>query len=112
MNREVHVRFWESAGLRCPAPLDYRQEYHGVAEALASIGEFYRTDLQPEAAPLGARLPAAGGVRTGASQCCVKVEGALGSVWSGIAESIGPMCRHFFLPLGRVPLSGRTAARV
>jgi hypothetical protein len=22
MNREVHVRFWESAGLRCPAPLD------------------------------------------------------------------------------------------
>jgi uncharacterized DUF497 family protein len=24
MNREVHVRFWESAGLRCPAPLDYR----------------------------------------------------------------------------------------
>ena len=23
MNREVHVRFWESAGLRCPAPLTY-----------------------------------------------------------------------------------------
>ena len=26
MNREVHVRFWESAGLRCPAPLDYPDE--------------------------------------------------------------------------------------
>ena len=25
MNREVHVRFWESAGLRCPAPLTYNQ---------------------------------------------------------------------------------------
>ena len=40
MNREVHVRFRESAGLRCPAPLDYRQEYRGMAEALASIGQF------------------------------------------------------------------------
>jgi transposase InsO family protein len=40
MNQEVHVRFWESAGLRCPAPLDYRQEYRGMAEALASVGEF------------------------------------------------------------------------
>jgi RNA-directed DNA polymerase len=37
MNREVHVRFWESAGLQCPAPLDYRQEYRDVAEARASI---------------------------------------------------------------------------
>jgi mannonate dehydratase len=26
MNREVHVRFWESAGLQCPAPLDYPDE--------------------------------------------------------------------------------------
>jgi len=26
MNREVHVRFWESAELRCSAPLDYRQD--------------------------------------------------------------------------------------
>jgi transposase InsO family protein len=40
MNREVHVRFWESAGLRCPAPLDYRQEYRDLAEARASIGRF------------------------------------------------------------------------
>jgi transposase InsO family protein len=40
MNREVHVRFWESAGLQCPAPLDYRQEYRNMAEALASIRQF------------------------------------------------------------------------
>ena len=40
MNREVHVRFWESAGLRCPAPLDYRTEYRNLADARAAIGEF------------------------------------------------------------------------
>jgi len=40
MNREVHVRFWESAGLRCPAPLDYRQEYRDLADARASIDRF------------------------------------------------------------------------
>jgi len=40
MNREVHVRFWESAGLRCPAPLDYRQEYRDLTEARASIKRF------------------------------------------------------------------------
>ena len=40
MNREVHVRFWESAGLQCPAPLDYRNEYRDFQEARESIGEF------------------------------------------------------------------------
>jgi transposase InsO family protein len=40
MNREVHVRFWESAGLRCPAPLDYRQEYRNLADARACIEWF------------------------------------------------------------------------
>ena len=40
MNREVHVRFWESAGLRCPAPLDHRNEYRNLAEARAAIHEF------------------------------------------------------------------------
>ena len=40
MNREVHVRFWESAGLQCPVPLDYRNEYRDFDEARASIGEF------------------------------------------------------------------------
>ena len=40
MNREVHVRFWESAGLQCPAPLDYRQEYRDLADARASIEKF------------------------------------------------------------------------
>jgi hypothetical protein len=34
MNREVHVRFWESAGLRCPAPLTY------FASPLTSEGLF------------------------------------------------------------------------
>ncbi len=40
MNREVHVRFWESVGLRCPAPLDHRNEYRDLAEARCFIGEF------------------------------------------------------------------------
>jgi transposase InsO family protein len=40
MNREVHVRFWESAGLRCPAPLAYRQEYRDVTEAKRMIARF------------------------------------------------------------------------
>jgi len=40
MNREVHVRFWESAGLQCPAPLDYRSEYRDLVEARASIRRF------------------------------------------------------------------------
>ena len=40
MNREVHVRFWESAELRCSAPLDYRQEYRDLAEARACIERF------------------------------------------------------------------------
>ena len=37
MNREVHVRFWESAGLRCPAPLTYLHAYVSVAQARAGI---------------------------------------------------------------------------
>jgi transposase InsO family protein len=40
MNREVHVRFLESAGLRCPAPVDHRNEYPNLAEARSLIGEF------------------------------------------------------------------------
>jgi hypothetical protein len=40
MNREVHVRFWESVGLRCPAPLNYLRAYDSVAEAHASIGRY------------------------------------------------------------------------
>ena len=41
MNREVHVRFWESAGLRCPAPLTYLRAYDSVAEARALIGTYF-----------------------------------------------------------------------
>ena len=40
MNREVHVRFWESAGLQRPAPLDYRNEYRDLGEARRSIVRF------------------------------------------------------------------------
>ena len=40
MNREVHVRFWESAGLRCSAPLTYLRAYESVSEARASIGRY------------------------------------------------------------------------
>jgi transposase InsO family protein len=40
MNREVHVRFWESAGLRCPAPLTYLRAYNTVSEARAAIGRY------------------------------------------------------------------------
>ena len=40
MNREVHVRFWESAGLRCPAPLTYLHAYASVPAARAGIGDW------------------------------------------------------------------------
>ena len=46
MNREVHVRFWESAALKCAAPLDYLKAYDTVAAARSSIGKylaFYNT---------------------------------------------------------------------
>jgi hypothetical protein len=38
MNREVHVRFWESAELRCSAPLTYLHAYTSVAEAKTGVG--------------------------------------------------------------------------
>jgi transposase InsO family protein len=44
MNREAHVRFCESAGLRCPALLTYLKAYESVAEArqgIAAYFEFY-----------------------------------------------------------------------
>ena len=58
MNREVHVRFWESAGLRCPAPLDYLRAYDSVAEARASIGRYldFYNRKRPHSS-LGARTP-------------------------------------------------------
>ena len=40
MKGEDLVGFWETAGLRCPAPLDYRNDYRDMSEACASIGEF------------------------------------------------------------------------
>ncbi len=50
MNREVHVRFWESAGLQCLAPLAYLRAYESVGDARASIGryfEFYKCEEAP-----------------------------------------------------------------
>ena len=41
MSREAHVRFWESAGLRCPAPLAYLSAYDTVSDARASIGRYF-----------------------------------------------------------------------
>jgi hypothetical protein len=54
MNREVHVRFWESAGLRCPAPLTYLRAYATGSEArLGSWIAGYNTTHQA----LGYRTP-------------------------------------------------------
>jgi transposase InsO family protein len=60
MNREVHVRFWESAGLQCPAPLDYLKDYQRVSEARRGIErwfEFYNHRRPHQS--LGYRTPAA-----------------------------------------------------
>lgn len=40
MNREVHVRFWEGAGLRCPALLDYLHAYDTVTAAREGIARY------------------------------------------------------------------------
>jgi transposase InsO family protein len=40
MNREVHVRFWESVGLRCPALLTYLRAYDSVGAARASLARY------------------------------------------------------------------------
>jgi putative transposase len=40
MNREVHVRFWESAGLRCPAPLTYLHAFETGSELRAGLSRW------------------------------------------------------------------------
>src|SRR5437588_1680187 len=58
MNREVHVRFWESAVLKCAALLAYLNAYESVAEAKAGIGtwlSFYNEERQHQS--LGYRTP-------------------------------------------------------
>jgi transposase InsO family protein len=58
MNREAHVRFCESAGLRCPALLTYLKAYESVAEArqgIAAYFEFYNHQRLHQA--LGYRAP-------------------------------------------------------
>ncbi|HME09121.1 MAG TPA: integrase core domain-containing protein [Bryobacteraceae bacterium] len=60
MNREVHVRFWESAGLKCPAPLAYLKGYADGHEAKAGISDwiiFYNERRLHQA--LGYRAPIA-----------------------------------------------------
>jgi hypothetical protein len=50
MNREVHVRFWESARLKCLAPLVYLHEMTDGFVAERVIGEwidFYNTRRPP-----------------------------------------------------------------
>ena len=43
MNREVHVRFWEGAGLRCPALLDYLHAYRDGREAQRQLAAYFDT---------------------------------------------------------------------
>jgi transposase InsO family protein len=61
MNREVHVRFWESAGLRCPAPLDYLHNYRDRDDALLHIQDFLERIYNQERlhSALGYQAPAA-----------------------------------------------------
>ena len=60
MNREVHVRFWESAGLQCPAPLDYLKDYASVEEARTGIAGYFRFyNHERLHQSLGYRTPAA-----------------------------------------------------
>jgi putative transposase len=42
MNREVHVRFWESAGLQCPPPPNYLEGHESVSEARAGLERYFR----------------------------------------------------------------------
>ena len=57
-NKQVHVRFWESAGLRCPAPLTYLRAYDTVAEARRLIGRYldFFNSRRPHSS-LAARTP-------------------------------------------------------
>ncbi len=41
MNREVHVRFWESAGLQCLAPLDYIKGYERMPESRSGLSSYF-----------------------------------------------------------------------
>jgi putative transposase len=40
MNREVHVRFWESVGLQCPTPLTYLHAFETGSELRAGLSRW------------------------------------------------------------------------
>jgi transposase InsO family protein len=58
MNREVHVRFCESAELRRSAPLTYLRAYDSVGEARSSLGRYldFYNPKRPHSS-LAARTP-------------------------------------------------------
>jgi transposase InsO family protein len=89
MNREVHVRFWESAGLQCPAPLDYWRDYRLIPEARAGIGrwfQFYNYERPHQ------RIPNTGGglreALTEAPQWMMEWKNWYGKSWYG--ERVAP----------------------
>jgi transposase InsO family protein len=57
MNREVHVQFWEGAGLRCPALLAYLKAYQSAAEARQGIAYFDFHNLERLHQALDYRAP-------------------------------------------------------
>src|SRR5580704_19666175 len=91
MNREVHVRFWESAGLRCPAPLTFTKAYGSVIEARRGIGgwlSFYN-DERPHQA-LGYRTPRA----VFAGEACGHVDNTCASRRAAAALPTCPQAQH------------------
>jgi hypothetical protein len=71
MNREVHVRFWESAGLRCPAPLNVCCE-RLVCKDQTVLYRRWRRTLRSRSAGAGSKPPQAAGVKSPGGERCGK----------------------------------------
>jgi putative transposase len=73
MNREVHVRFWESVGLRCPTPLTYLHAFETGSELRGGLTQWvgYYNAKRPHSS-LDRRTPdeayAAGMARNGENE--------------------------------------------